>query len=219
MLNRELEPTGDEMHALVDGAARMVIDYLTGMKEGPASHLENERELTALLREPLPEQGAKADELIDLIKKTVVGCAVNTAGATYQAYIPGGGIFSAAVAEFMAAATNRYVGVWRVAPCAAQIEATVIRWLCDVAGYGEQARGILTSGGSMANFSAIVAARRALLPAPLLLRQGALYCPKIFYPELYMLQIRYTIPYRKRPFWQVSLLAILEASLPIQIFE
>jgi len=113
------------------------------------------------------------NEFIDLLRKHAIGCAVNTAGATYQAYIPGGGIFSAAVAEFIAAATNRYVGVWRVAPCAVELEATVIRWLCKLVGYDEHSRGILTSGGSMANFSAVVAARRALLPENFL--SGTIY--------------------------------------------
>src|SRR5438445_6052761 len=102
---RELEPSAEQMHALVDEAARMVIDYLSNMSGGPASQLENYSAQADKFREPLPEHPAPMNELIDLLRKHVVGCAVNTAGATYQAYIPGGGIFSAAVAEFIAAAT------------------------------------------------------------------------------------------------------------------
>jgi aromatic-L-amino-acid/L-tryptophan decarboxylase len=170
---RDLEPSAEQMHAMVDMAALMVIDYLAKIADVPASRLERSREQAALLREPMPEKGASMEELIRLVRETVIDCSVNTAGGTYQAYIPGGGIFSAAVGEFLAAAVNRYVGVWQVAPGAVEIEATVIRWFCELVGYGEAARGILTSGGSLANFSAVVAARRALLPENFL--SGTIY--------------------------------------------
>jgi aromatic-L-amino-acid decarboxylase len=56
------------------------------------------------------------------------------------------------------------VGVFAAAPALAQLETNVIRWLCRIVGYGPSGGGVLTSGGSLANFSALVAARRALLP-------------------------------------------------------
>ena len=74
--------------------------------------------------------------------------------------------------------------MWGQAPVVAQIENNVIRWLCDLFGYGEDARGILTSGGSMANLSALVAARKAKLARglplghPLRLRPGPRVQPK-----------------------------------------
>ena len=114
------------------------------------------------VREPLPESGAPLDEVL-----TTVGLmaqkAVNTAGPGFFAYIPGGGLYASAVAEFLAASFNRYVSMAGVAPVAAQVEATVVRWLCDLFDYPDDARGVLTSGGSMANFSAVVAARKAHL--------------------------------------------------------
>jgi aromatic-L-amino-acid/L-tryptophan decarboxylase len=161
---KELEPSAEQMQELVNTAARMVIDYLANMRGGPASTIDKSRDPALLLREPMPESGTPMQDLISILRQTVVDCAVNTAGGTYQAYIPGGGIFSAAVGEFIAAATNRYVGVWQVAPGTVELEATVIRWFTSLVGYGENAWGILTSGGSLANFSAIVAARRSMLP-------------------------------------------------------
>ena len=58
---------------------------------------------------------------------------------------------------------NRFPNLWEVAPGLAQIEQNVIRWLCDLFGYPEEARGILTTGGSIANLSAVVTARHAKL--------------------------------------------------------
>jgi aromatic-L-amino-acid decarboxylase len=80
-----------------------------------------------------------------------------------MAYVPGGGLPHAAVADLVADIVNRYVTVWRAAPGLAQIEATVARWLCDIVGYPSAALGTLTTGGSLANLSAIVTARRARL--------------------------------------------------------
>jgi CRP-like cAMP-binding protein len=70
---------------------------------------------------------------------------------------------TAALAEFMAQGVNRYINLWQPSPAMVQIEQNVVRWLCDLFDYPDAARGLLTSGGSMANFSAIVTARHAKL--------------------------------------------------------
>jgi aromatic-L-amino-acid decarboxylase len=88
-------------------------------------------------------------------------------------YIPGGGLFPSAIADFIAAATNRYVGVSFAAPALARIEKVLLDWFIDWMGYPESARGILTSGGSLANFSAIVTARKYLLGDDLI--KGTIY--------------------------------------------
>ena len=71
----------------------------------------------------------------------------NTASPGYLAYIPGGGILHAAVADLIANTTNRYVGVWLAAPLLATLEANVIRWLCQIVNY-PQFRSISTSRGT-----------------------------------------------------------------------
>jgi aromatic-L-amino-acid decarboxylase len=68
---------------------------------------------------------------------------------------------------------NRYVGVWLAAPGLVQLEANVIRWFCDIVGLPEGAGGILTTGGSLANFTALVTARRERLPEDFL--RGTVY--------------------------------------------
>ncbi|KAF0247293.1 MAG: decarboxylase [bacterium] len=160
----KLEPCAEEMQLLIQQASNLVINYLSNITNEPASNISNLDSHLTEIRKPISEEGLNLDRVLPLIDKHVVRCAVNTAGGTYQAYIPGGGIFASAVGEFIAAATNRYIGVWSIAPAAVEVETSVIRWLCSSVGYPESARGILTSGGSLANFSAIVTARCALLP-------------------------------------------------------
>jgi aromatic-L-amino-acid decarboxylase len=114
--------------------------------------------------EPPPERAIPFADLLDLLFETAIPKSLNTAGPGYMAYIPGGGLFHSAVADLISDAVNRYVGVWIAAPALAQLEANVVRWFCDMVGYPSQARGILTSGGSLANFTALVTARRNRLP-------------------------------------------------------
>jgi aromatic-L-amino-acid decarboxylase len=94
---------------------------------------------------------------------TVIPISINTAHPAYIGYIPGGGLFPSAVADFLGSATNRFTGAWFAAPAAVRLEANVLEWFVRWMGYPESARGILTSGGSLANFSAVVTARRHLL--------------------------------------------------------
>ena len=66
--------------------------------------------------------------------------------------------------ESLTAALNQSLAVWEMSPVATVIEHQVIRWLTTLAGYGPDAGGTLTTGGTEATFTALLAARAALLP-------------------------------------------------------
>ena len=157
-----LEPGPDEMREMASRASELVIEHISSLPDQPAASFDRVDELVAGLRDPAPEQGTSFDELLRQVGEAAVR-GFNTPGPGYLAYVPGGGLWSAAVADFLATAFNRYVGVWNAAPVFVQMEWQAIRWLADAFGYPASASGILTSGGSMSNFSAVVAARRALL--------------------------------------------------------
>ena len=61
--------------------------------------------------------------------------------------------------ELLAQMTNQGVDVWHAGPFAAFVEEEVVRWLCDLVGYGPASFGLLTSGGVMANFMGMTLAR------------------------------------------------------------
>lgn len=89
----------------------------------------------------------------------VPGLAAGSAG--HLGYIPGGGIYSSSLGDYVAAVTNEYVGVRYASPGAVEMENQVLEWMADLVGYPASARGNLAAGGSVANFSAIVTAREA----------------------------------------------------------
>lgn len=168
-----LEIDGEGLHALVGEALPWLERYLDTLGEQPSFDLDEARERAAEVARACPESGRPAREILRELFERFVPKGFGTAGPGYLAYIPGGGIPSAAVAELVASVVNRYVGVWVAAPALAQIEAQVVRWLCEVVGYGAGSGGYLSTGGSLANFSGLVAARSAKLDGEL--ARGVLY--------------------------------------------
>ncbi len=162
--DRALELSPEALSGLIDAAARRIVAHLASLPAQPSADTEGGAALARSLVEPIPESGRPAEELLALLFERVIPKSFNTAGPGYLAYIPGGGLPHSAVADLIADSVNRYVGVFAAAPGLAQLEANVVRWFCDLAGYPDGARGILTSGGSLATFSALAAARRDRLP-------------------------------------------------------
>ena len=169
----ELELDGAQLRRLILLATERIAHFVDTLPTQPAADVAGGAELARSLAESLPEQGAAFETLLDLLFDRVVPKAFNTAGPGYLAYIPGGGLLQTAIADYIGDAVNRYVGVWAAAPGMAQLEANVIRWFTEIVGYPAGAAGFLTSGGSLANFGAIVTARHHLLGEQFL--RGSIY--------------------------------------------
>jgi len=168
-----LELSGAALRHLVDAAMDRIAPHLDSLPRQPAADTEGGAALARSLVEPLPELPSPLGEVLELLFERAVPKSFNTAGPGYLAYIPGGGLPHSAVASLIADAVNRYVGVFAAAPALAQLEANVVAWFAELAGYPRAARGQLTSGGSLANFTALVTARRERLPEDFL--AGTLY--------------------------------------------
>ncbi len=171
--NRELELSSEAMRSLTERTVERLIAHVESLPDQPASETAGAEALAASLREPTPESGQPFDGILATLFERVFPVSFNTASPGYLAYIPGGGLFQTALADFISAATNRYTTVFVAGPGQAQIEATVVRWFADWIGYPDTAGGFLASGGSLANFSAIVTARQERLPENFL--DGTLY--------------------------------------------
>ena len=173
MSEHTLELPAETMRALVAQAMDQIVAYIESLPDQPAADVQGAAELARTVMEPVPERGTPFSDLLNLLFERLIPKSFNTAGPGYLAYIPGGGIFHAALADLIADSVNRYVGVWLAAPALSQLEAAVIQWFSDMVGYPSEARGILTTGGSLANFTAVVTARRDRLPENFL--SGTLY--------------------------------------------
>jgi aromatic-L-amino-acid decarboxylase len=168
-----LELTPGVMQAMGAEALSRTVAHLASIGTQPARGDVNAEALCRAMREGPPELGTDMSLLLGPLFDEWIPRSFTTPGPGYLAYIPGGGLFPAAVADFISAATNRYTGVWVAAPALVQLEANVLDWFREWMGFPGTARGLLTTGGSMAGFTAILCAREQLLGPDI--RSGVLY--------------------------------------------
>ena len=104
-----------------------------------------------------------------------VGAAVlyGTWGPAISPTFQAAGLYPAGLADLIADVVNRYTGVWLAAPALVQLESNALDWLRDWMEFPAQTRGLFTTGGSMANFNAVLCAREQHLGPEI--RQGVLY--------------------------------------------
>ena len=169
----DLDLSPATMQAMGEAVVTRAVAHLATLADQPSRGDIDVAELCRALREPVPEEGTALEPLLDQLFNDLIPRSFTTPGPGYLAYIPGGGIYPAALADFIANATNRYTGVWLAAPALVQLESNVLDWFRDWMGFPAGTAGLLTTGGSMAMFNAIVCAREQRLGEDI--RSGTLY--------------------------------------------
>jgi len=114
------------------------------------------------LEQPFIEEAGDFPVLLETIKTAVICEGINPASGGHMGYIPGGGIYPSAWGDFLADISNCYSGVSFASPGGAKMERLLVQWMAELVGYPETAGGDLTSGGSMANLTAVIAARETM---------------------------------------------------------
>src|SRR5262245_58349935 len=117
-----LELTPAEMRALAADTVERVIRHIDSLNVQPSCGDTRAEALCRGLREPAPEEPAAMPPLLDALFDEWIPRSFTAPGPGYLAYIPGGGLFPAALADFIADGVNRYTGVWQAAPAMVQLE-------------------------------------------------------------------------------------------------
>lgn len=134
------------------------------------------KENGAGLADFMPQEEARSTEsILSVLDKQLLESGLNPASGGHLGYIPGGGIPAAASGDYLAAITNRYATVFYASPGAVRMENLLIRWMCRMVGYPKNSLGYLSSGGSMANLAAVVAARDAKNITPKNIEHSVIY--------------------------------------------
>jgi aromatic-L-amino-acid/L-tryptophan decarboxylase len=160
---RPLEPDSGQRRALGGQALDHALAFLDGIETAPT--LRPPEEAFSLRLDPeFTEGGRDPTSVLDYVDACIVKPGIAATSPRFMGYIPGGGLFHAALGDMLAAATNKYSGFAPAAPGAVRIENACTQWLAEVIGYPDGAAGTLTSGGSIANLTAVVTAREARDP-------------------------------------------------------
>ena len=114
----------------------------------------------AVTRE-VPDEPLSREELVTYLRTLALEHATYTGHPGFMGYITGAGTIPGAAADLLAAALNQNVGGWRLSPAATEIELHLGRWFASRLGLPETAGGYVLSGGTMAAFVALKAARDA----------------------------------------------------------
>src|SRR3954471_23712323 len=158
--SRALEPGGNrrkKLRALVFAAAER---FLRGI-EHQRAFVETDSKGSGLLDFQISENPVDPQTALSVLDREVVRPGGHPASPGYLAYIPGGGLYQSALADYLAAVSDKYAGVFFAGPGAVRMENMLIRWVADLAGYPATAAGNIASGGSIATLTAIATARDA----------------------------------------------------------
>jgi len=116
----------------------------------------------SLFDEPVPEEGQPIEKTLAFLREHVLPFPMGNSHPRFYGFINATADPVGIMADYLASAMNS--NCWGGDHAAIHVEDRVVRWLCELLGYPPEAEGILVSGGSMANFTALAAARRAVAP-------------------------------------------------------
>ncbi|MBK7871197.1 MAG: aminotransferase class V-fold PLP-dependent enzyme [Saprospiraceae bacterium] len=156
--SRKLEPSPLQRNAWNTRVQQYADDFLDGIYDKKAFNTSDDYG-APLLHLQIGEEPKALEVLLPLLQANVDGVGLNPAASGHFGYVPGGGVFPAALGDYLAAVSNRYAGIFFGSPGAVRLENQLIRWMCNLIGYPEGSLGNLASGGSIANLIAITTAR------------------------------------------------------------
>jgi glutamate/tyrosine decarboxylase-like PLP-dependent enzyme len=139
------------------------VQYLGRLQNGNVFPSSEAIDALTKLDEPLPDGPSDIETVIDLLDNIGSPATVLTAGGRYFGFVIGGSLPAALAANWLAGAWDQNAGLRVASPIASVLEQITLGWLLDVLSLPAEAGGGFVSGATMANFTALAAARHALL--------------------------------------------------------
>lgn len=155
------------MRQLGHRVADIVADHLATIRDEPVIAGLPRRELGRTLARAAPAEGADFESLVSILQESVFPYHAREPHPGFLAYVPSCPTFPAIVGDWLATGYNFFAGVWPVAAGPNEIEIVVLDWFREWMGMPQGSSGLLTTGGSAANLTAVVAARHAAVEAGL----------------------------------------------------
>src|SRR6266478_8776161 len=149
-----------EQHQMLGRAVtRLISEHAARLESAPVASRATPADLKLLFDEPLPQVGISVEEIFAQFAREVEPHAMQVPSPRYFGQFNPTPLAIGVWADALCSALNQNAGAWRNGPTSAIIEARVLRWLCQLLGYGPESFGTLASGGSEANLIALKCAR------------------------------------------------------------
>ncbi len=157
-ISRILEPSPETRKTWDKAIQNYAHHFIDNLEDGKAFQMP-EHPAPGIKGFHFSDEPKNLEDVLQVLKENLHSCGINPASGGHLGYIPGGGIYPTAMGDYLAAVTNQYAGIFFADPGAVRVENKLIRWICELVGYPEEALGNLASGGSIANLIAFVTAR------------------------------------------------------------
>ena len=147
---------------MADLVVERVLRHLATLPDQPIGQYAPRAALEAMLREPAPEEGRSLESVLARFDAQIAPFACHVSHPRFLAFVPGAPTLPAILGNWLSVGHNFFAGCWLEASSCAQVELVVLDWFRDMLGLPASTGGLLTSGGSEANLTALVVARDRL---------------------------------------------------------
>lgn len=154
-----LDVADDALNEISSQATRLVFEYVSTISERPVRAENFAGKTTSAINTELSVEGQPLDKLLDECR-AVFDLSRHNGHPRFFGYVASPSTPIGAYADLIASALNANITCWRSGPAGTEVERMVVRWLGSLIAYDSDAKGVLTSGGSMANMIALLIANR-----------------------------------------------------------
>ena len=149
----------NDLDQISSAANKLVLEYLTTINERPVRAENHAGKTLAAIDTELSSEGRPLDQLLNDCR-AIVDLSRHNGHPRFFGYVASPSTPVGAYADLIASALNANITCWRSGPAGTELERMVVRWLGALIDYDRDAKGLLTSGGSMANMIALLIAHR-----------------------------------------------------------
>lgn len=144
-------------------AAERAVKYVSDIGERRVAPAEKDLQNLAEFREPFPTSPSDPIQVLKKLDEIGSPATVAMTGRRYFGFVTGGTLPASLAASWLASAWDQNAALRIMSPVAAELEDVVLRWVCEALGLPEKCEGGLVTCATTANFTALLAARHALL--------------------------------------------------------
>ena len=165
------ESLSEQHQKLGRAVTKLIAEHAARLDSAPINSGVTPADLKKIFDQSLPISGTPAEHILEQFAREVAPHAQQVPSPRYYGQFNPTPLAIGVWADALCSSLNQNAGAWRNGPTSAMIESQVIRWLCEVIGYGREAFGVLASGGSEANLIALKCVRDRAFPE--VIRDGA----------------------------------------------
>ena len=158
--DKDFRLSEDEMRTYGYKVIDAIVNHFSTQEEKSPINLATRKEMDDLFLEQAPESATPSQEVLDFVLNNVLNKANILSHPKFYSFVPGPSNFISSMSDTLATGFNVFSGGWNASAAAAELEIVCINWMLNWFKFPlKRGGGIFTSGGSMANLTALVTAR------------------------------------------------------------